>query len=478
MNKIVYSMAAVIMLIAACSVGKEYNRPGLDTADVSFRGATDRLIPQKPDTSSIAVIPWKTFFTDTTLQRLIVRVLANNYDLNTALNNISLNGEYLKQARIAWLPSVSANVSANSNRFSDNSLNGPGGFNLNNTIGASHIEDYSANIGVSWEIDIWGKVKNQKQAALASWLQSAEAAKSLQTRLIAATAAGYYNLQMLHEQLTIARENIALNDSIVNITHLQMENGAATALAVQQAEIQKKSTQSLIPTLEQALRIQENALSILMARQPGAISLDIVYNKFNIPAQFQTGIPAQLLSRRPDVRESEYALRAANAQIGLAQANMYPGLSISAVGGANSFQAANWLVLPASLFGNIAGNLIQPIFNKRKLKTKLNITKIEYEQAVANFKSKVLNAVSEVSDVLIQSEKLKEKIGITESQYSILQKAIPNAQLLFNNGMANYLEVITVEQNLLQNKLELADLKRQQVTAYIQLYRVLGGGVD
>jgi multidrug efflux system outer membrane protein len=470
-------MATVAMLTAACSVGKEYKRPDLDTVAVPFRGATDSTSAKKTNTSSIAVIPWKTFFTDTTLQRLIGRVLANNYDLNTAFNHINSNEEYLKQARVAWLPSISANVSASSNRFSDNSLNGPGGFNLNNTIGANHIEDYSANLGVSWEIDIWGKVKNQKKAALATWLQSAEAAKSLQTRLIAATAAGYYNLQMLREQLNIARENIALNDSIVSITRLQMENGAATALAVQQAEIQKKSTQSLVPTLEQALMIQENALSILMAQQPCHINMGADFYKFNIPAKFETGIPAQLLSRRPDVKESEYALRAANAQIGLAQANMYPALSINAVGGVNSFQAANWLVLPASLFGNVAGNLMQPIFNKRKLKTKLNITKIEYEQAANNFKSKVLNAAAEVSDALIQSEKLKEKLGITESQYGILQKAMPNAQLLFSNGMANYLEVITVEQNLLQNKLELADLKRQQITAYIQLYRALGGGV-
>ncbi|MFY0256045.1 efflux transporter outer membrane subunit [Chitinophaga sp. 30R24] len=473
----IYSMIAIAMLIASCRVGKEYQRPN-PGSDVSFREVNDSLPAQKTATVDIAAIPWKVFFTDTTLQHLISQVLDKNYDLATALNNIRKNEEYLKQAKVEWLPAVTANVAANTNRFADNSLNGPRGFNLNNTIGANHIEDYSVSLGVSWEIDIWGKIKNQKEVALTTWLQSEEAAKSLQTRLISATAAGYYNLLILHEQLEIAGNNVALNDTIVSMTQLQMENGEATILAVQQAAIQKKKTQSLIPTLEQAIQIQENALNILMAHQPQRIHVNTDIRHFDIPDQFATGIPAELLNRRPDVRESEYALRAANARIGLAQANMYPALSISAGGGLNAFQAVNWLSLPASLFGNIAGGVLQPVFNKRRLKTNLNVTRIEYEQAVTNFKSKFLNAVSEVSDALVQSEKLKEKLGITQSQADILQTAMPNAQLLFTNGMASYLEVIAVEQSLLQNKLELADLKRQQVTAYIQLYRALGGGTQ
>jgi len=355
-------------------------------------------------------------------------------------------------------------------------LNGENGFNLNNTIGADHLDDYSVNLGVSWEADIWGKIKNRKEAALVTYLQSQEAAKALQTRLIAASASAYYNLVMLHEQLDIAKRNLVLSDSIVQMMRLQMEGGEATALAVQQAQVQQKITASLIPTLELAVGIQENALGILMSRQPGSITTTKDMSGFIIPDHFKTGVPASLLSHRPDVRESELALRAANSRIGVAQANMYPALSINAVGGLNSFQSGNWLTLPASLFGNVAGNLMQPVFNKRRLKTQLAVSKIEYEQLVANFKRNVLAAATEVSDALIQSEKLKEKVEITYSKNSILKEAVPNARLLFTNGMANYLEVITVQQSLLQNELEIADLKKQQITAYIQLYRSLGGG--
>jgi multidrug efflux system outer membrane protein len=216
----------------------------------------------------------------------------------------------------------------------------------------------------------------------------------------------------------------------------------------------------------------------LMSRQPNVLPTTQDLSSFVIPDDFKTGIPASLLSHRPDIKESELVLRAANARIGVAQANMYPALSINAAGGLNSFQADKWLVLPASLFGNAAGNLLQPIFNKRQLRTQLNVSKIEYEQAVINFKSKLLNAAGEVSDALMQLEKLKEKIEIYNSQNLILQKAVPNSQQLFINGMANYLEIITAQQGLLKNELESADLKRQQITAYIQLYRSLGGGVQ
>lgn len=471
--KSINGIVIIVLLLASCHIGKEYSRPPLETS-VSFRSYNNDAL--QADTNNMATIRWKDFFTDTALQEIISSVLNRNYDMATALNNIRLNDEYLKQAKVSWQPSVSANVSTSTDHFSDNSLNGKNGFNLNNTIGGNHLDDYSVNLGVSWEIDIWGKVKNKTEAALATWLQSREVAKAVQTRLITSAASAYYNLLMLHEQLKIARRALALSDSIVQIVRLQMENGEVTTLAVEQAEAQQKNTASLIPTIELALGIQENALSILMSRQAGAVIITQDSFSFHIPEHFKTGVPAGLLSRRPDVKESELELRAANARIGLAQANMYPVFSINAQGGLNSFQAENWLVFPASLFGNVAGNILQPVFNKRQLKTQLNVTKIEYEKASINFKSKFLNAAAEVSDALMQSEKLKEKIDIYQSQYLILQKALPNAQKLFANGMANYLEVITTQQNLLQNELGLADLKRQQTTAYILLYRSLGGG--
>lgn len=214
-----------------------------------------------------------------------------------------------------------------------------------------------------------------------------------------------------------------------------------------------------------------------MANQPQEISTIAKLNSFSVPEKFAVGIPAATLSRRPDVRKSEYALQAANARVGIAQANRYPRLSITASSGLNAFKASDWFTMPASIVGNVAANLMQPIVNKRELKTQFEAAKIRRENATINFKAVVLKAVGEVSDAFVQLDKLKEQIDITQSQKDILQQAIPNAQLLFNSGMASYLEVIAAQQNALQNELTLADLKRQQINAYVFLYRSLGGGV-
>ncbi|WP_316836512.1 efflux transporter outer membrane subunit [Pedobacter nutrimenti] len=472
MNKLIYS-AVFLLLLSACQTVKEYSRPDLDVP-TNFRGAK----VQAQDENENNLISWKTFFSDNILQNMINIVLQRNYDLAQAMDNIRINQQYLKQSRAAWQPSISMNINAGSNYFSDNSLNGSNGFNLNNTIGVRHIDDYTIGSEISWEADIWGKLKNQKAEALAGWLQSQQAKRALQTRLIASTAIAYYNIIMLKEQLGITRKNLALSDSIVHLICLQQINGAATSLALQQAEVQRKSIEAIIPDLEETLFIQENALNFLMANQPATIPTLPITKDFEAPAGFFSGVPASLLRNRPDIKSKEYELQAANARIGYHQASLYPSLNITAAGGLNSFQSANWLNIPASVFGNLTGNLIQPLMNRRKLKTALNVSKISYEQKTNEFRNTVLQAIGEVSGSLFKTQKLKEKITIAQSKNKILHKAISDAGLLFTNGMANYLEVITVQQNLLENELSLAQLKKQQATAYVELFRALGGGAD
>jgi len=468
-------LLAASVLAYSCSTGRETVHTTGAVPDTFRTVAATPADAATADSTSIAQLEWKQFFTDTALQHIIDSVLARNFDMQVALNTITLNEAYLKQAKAAWLPAVQADLSANTSRPSQNSLNG---LNLADFVGTNHIEDYTAAVGVSWEVDVWGKIRQQKQASLAAYLQSTEAVKSLQTRLITASASAYYTLLMLHEQLGITRRNIALSDSTLRAVRLQYTAGQASILAVQQAEVQLEKTKAWIPKLEQALLMQENALSILMANEPREIAASAPLQSFAVPQRFAIGIPAAMVSRRPDVKESEYALEIADAQVGIAQANRYPALRITAAGGLNAFQASNWFVMPASLFGNLAGNVMQPVFNSRKLKTQFEAAKIQRENAVIRFRQTVLNAVGEVSDALAQLDKLREQIEITQSQKNKLEKAIPNAQLLFTNGMASYLEVITAQQNALQSELELADLKRQQIEAYVLLYRSLGGSVD
>ncbi|RYE09387.1 MAG: efflux transporter outer membrane subunit, partial [Sphingobacteriales bacterium] len=350
------------------------------------------------------------------------------------------------------------------------------GISAKSFLGSDHIDNYNASLNLSWEIDVWGKIRRQKEAALAQYLQTYEGTRAVQTQLVADIAQGYYNLLMLDKQLAIARRNLSLSDSTLNLTRLLKNAGETNQLAVQQADAQRQSTALLVPQLEQSMAIQENALQLLTGQLPGAIARKAKLDDEVLPAELNTGVPASLLSRRPDVRSNEMALVVANAQVGVAQGNMYPSLSISAQGGLESFKADKWFNVPGSLFGIGTGMILQPIFKSRTLKTQYEVAKIQREQAVLQFRQSVLNAVGEVTNALIQTEKLQQQRLIATGQVDTLQHAIKNAQLLFKSDMANYLEVITAQTSALQAELNLAAIQRQQLGAAVELYRSLGGG--
>lgn len=455
----------LVVGLAACRVGRDYTRPAL--------ALPEQFSNTAPSDSSIAGMDRTKFFTDTTLQSLISHALTGNYNMQLALKRIEIAQAYVKQAKAAWLPSVNAQAAASTTFPSKNSLNGT---SINQFFGTDHIEDYNLQVGLSWEIDVWGKIRRQKEAALASYLETYDGARAVQTSLVADIADSYYNLLMLDAQLDIAHRNVALSDTIVQMIRLQKTAGEVTELAVQQAEAQRQTADLLIPQLEQALAIQENALRILTGELPGTVtrssSLTATYLRDSLP----TGIPANMISRRPDVRAGEMALVAANAQVGVAQGNMYPSLNITASGGVNAFKASKWFSLPASLFGMAAGSITQPIFQRRELKTKLEVAKIQREEVVIRFRQLALDAIGEVSNALVKLDKLKAQQQIATRQVNTSLLATSQAQMLFRSGMANYLEVITAQGKSLQASLTQADITRQQLSANVELYRALGGG--
>lgn len=462
-----YLLAILLLVVlASCKVGKVYQRPDVALPD-QYRNA-----PASAD-SSIAVTDWNQLFTDPVLQKLIETALQQNLDLQVAMRRIDMTREYVKQAKVQLLPAINAQVSGSYTNPSENSLNG---ISLKNFLQTDHIEDYTASLGLSWEIDVWGRIRRQKEAAVADYLQTSEAAKAVKTALIANVANAYFNLLMLDEQIVIAQRNLELSDTIVRIMRLQKQSGEATELAVQQAIVQQQTAAILLPQLKQAIGIQEHALSLLLGEAPTDISRSATLRDISLPEQMSAGIPAALLSNRPDVKASEMSLVAANARAGAAQAEMYPTLNITASGGLNAFKASNWFSMPASLFGTVAGGLTQPLFQHRRLRTQWNVAKLQRDQAALEFRQSVLNAVREVSDALVSAEQLKDQYSIAAAQTDTLQKSIRYAQLLFRSGMANYLEVITVQGKMLQSELAQAQLKRQQLNAQVELYRSLGGG--
>jgi len=452
--------------LGACKVSKDIATPAAETPG-QFRTA------ETADTTSVANLPWKTFFSDPTLQQLIDSAIARNYDMQVALKSIQSAQLVLGQSKLGYWPDVNFNATYNLNRASDNSLNGQF---FPQFLGKPYQEDYNANIGISWELPIWGKIKNRQSLALAQYLQTTEARKALQTNLVEGVANGYYNLLMLDAQLNIAKANLALNDSTLTIIRLQYNSGDVTALGVQQAEAQEQTAAELIPQLEQSILIQENALSILTGSLPGSIARNKTLDQVPVRESLSAGVPAQLVSRRPDVRSSELALTAANANVGITKANLYPSLTITGQGGLNSFKASDWFNIPGSLFGIVGGGLTQPIFQRKQLKTQYELAKVDREKTVIQFRQSVLVAVGEVSDALAKITKLKEQQVVAARRVNTLQSAITNANSLFRNGLANYLEVITAQSNVLQSELELASIKKGQLSAEVELYRSLGGG--
>jgi len=444
--------------------------------------ALDKVNPELPetfkytataDTASVADLEWRQFFKDPILQSLIEKGIKNNYDLQIALKQVASSQERLLQAKYMQYPDISFGVSGQISRPSKNSMNGQ---SLNLFLGQSHVEDYNAAFNLSWEADIWGKIKNQQEVSRVQYLQTYEASKAIQTQVVAAIAQGYYNLLMLDKQMNVAKSNLELSKNTLDVTEKIWKGGETTSLGVQQAKARTESTELLISQLEQNIAIQENALSILVGENPAKITRTIEMSDSSLPQNISAGIPAAMVSRRPDVRQQELVLLESNSIVGIAQASMYPALRITANGGVNSFKIDNWFQIPASLFGSVLGGITQPIFQKRQLKTDLNVAKIQREKNVLAFRQSVLNAVGEVSDALVSNESLKAQEIKAAEQVSTLKDGIKSAELLYKGGMANYLEVITAQANSLQAELNLASIKRERLSSIVDLYRALGGG--
>ncbi|HVI46080.1 MAG TPA: efflux transporter outer membrane subunit [Chitinophaga sp.] len=453
-----------VTIIASCKVTRDYQRPDLQFP-AQYNGVS------YSDTSSVSDMPWNTFFTEPALQALIAKGIAHNNDMLTALKNIDIADQQLKQAKLFWTPQVSGQAGYQYNRPSANSLNG------SFLQGKNYFQDHQVTLNLTWELGIWGKIRRQKEAAADQYLQTYEAKKAVQTTVVSDIAKGFYNLLMLDKQLTITRENLVLSDSTLQITTLLMNAGTAnvTQLSIDQVKAQREGIAARIPLLEQNIILQENALQLLTGAYPGEIARSVKLTDMAAPQSVPAGLPATIVSRRPDVRAAELDVMAANARVGVAAADMYPKLTITSGIGFESLRASDWFK-PASWLANAAGGIVQPILNKRQYRTQYEIAKLNRDNSAIAFRQSVLRAVGEVSDALAQIDKLKEQERATYIQSADLHRAIEHALLLYQGDMANYLEVITAQSNALQADLGLANIHSNLLTAVVELYRSTGGG--
>jgi len=455
------------VVLSSCAVGNTYKRPHLDTP-AHYR----QLVNVTGDT---VLLPWRTFFKDPNLIALIDQALERNKDITVAMLNLEQLDLAYRQAKLGLLPNVDLNIGASRVYQSKNSLNG----SLSEQFtGEKYLDDFSATLLLSWEADIWGKAKLRKDVAHANYFAQHENLSALKTRIVVQVAQAYYNLVTLDEQLKVAQENILLSDSTLTMIQLQFQSAQVNSLGVEQAEAQKKTAELLVPLAKQHIAVQENALSILCGAYPDQIVRSPGLEGYKLDEPFAVGLPAHLLSRRPDVKAAEYAVVVANANIGLSKAAMYPTFSLSPSIGVNSFKFNNWFDLPGALVKNLAGNIAQPVFQKRALKTNYEISKIERQKSAEQFRLSVMTAVGEVSDALVKSKYATERMVLVEQKRTSLKKAQNDALLLYKSGMATYLEVILAQNNALQNDLEAISIHKEKYDAVTELYRALGGGVQ
>lgn len=468
--KVLYNIGISLftgMVLTSCVVGKKYSRADLN--------APEKYREDITLTGDTILHPWKSYYKDPMLVSLIEKALVKNNEVLIAMKSMEQLDLTYKQAKLSLLPTLDFDAGASRSYQSKNSLNGSLSAQF---IGKDYMDDYSANLRLSWEADIWGKAAMQKRDAKAGYFAQKENLSALKTRIIVQVAQSYYNLLGLDEQLKIAQKNIDLSNSTLSMMQMQYQSGLISSLALYQTEAQKKTAELLVPLAEANIAVQENALQILCGEYPDSITRSGNLDVAELNVTLSSGVPVSLLSRRPDVKAAEYAVMSANAKTGLAKATMYPTLSLSPSIGINSFEFDTWFNFPGSVTKTIAANLVQPIFKKRQLRTAYEIAVLEQEKAVVQFKQSFIVAVGEVSDAMSKLKNADKRMELATEKSVSLDKATHDANLLYKSGMATYLEVIVAQNSALQNDLDVVAIKLEKLNAAINLYRALGGGVE
>ncbi len=459
--KSIVILALLVLTLKSCFLAKEYEQPKeFEPNESLFR--TDNI---QKDSTSIAEISWRDFFLDESLQKHIEEGLENSIDIRIALNQILIANAYAKEAKAGFFPEINFDGGVNYQNLASNSQFG-GFFNL--------ITQYEADVNLSWEADIWGKIKSGQRAQQAAQLQSIAAHQAVKTDLVANIATTYFEITALDKQISITEKTIATRQESYETAKALKSSGQLTEVGVQQTKAQVHAAEAILIDLKNELRLAENRLSILKAiypTQPERNSLD----EIELASGTSEGYPIQLLQNRPDVREAEQAFVNAFQLENVARANLYPSLILNSSAGLQSLKFSDF-ISPNSFFYNAFGGVTQPIFNRRRLKTEREVAEIMKLQQALTFQQKVLQAGQEVSDALYQVDMFGLKIEAKDKEFSAYEHAYEGAKELLINGIADYLEVLNAQENVLQTELDLVQAKRDLFTSKVNLYRALGGG--
>jgi multidrug efflux system outer membrane protein len=455
--------AGAIGSLAGCNVGPKYQRPNY-AAPAAFRGADEAAVASDAK-SSLGDEQWATVYREPELQELIRKALANNYDLRIAAQRILEQQAQVRITRSQQFPTVT--------------VGGTGiGATLPSSLGTqipSPLVDGSFSLSAAWTPDFWGLYRKQTEAARAQLLAQTWAQRAVRLTLVQQVAAAYLQIRALDTQLEITKETLKVRQDSVDLTKTLESGGSVPLSDVRQAEQLLYAATSEIPQLEQQIQQQENAIALLLGENPGLVAHRDPNALAPPPQDLPTGLPSQLLERRPDIQQAEATLVAANAQIGVARAQFFPSLSISASGGVGGDSLSS-IFDPAgkTIYG--IGSLVQPLFEGGKLRGQLQLSQETQKELVLSYQRTIAGAFRDVSNALIALNKQRAYREQQEKLVEAAKDATRLARIRYQGGSAGYLEVLTTDSNLFAAQLNLVNAQQGEALTLVQLYSALGGG--
>lgn len=431
------------------------------------------------DTTNIAKVRWKDYFTDPHLTALIDTALMNNQELNITLQEIQIARNEVRIRKGEYLPFVGLRGGAGVEKVARYTR--PGAVEATTDIEPRKefpdpLQDYLVGAFASWEVDIWHKLRNAKKAAATRYLSTIEGKNFMVTNLVAEIANSYYELLALDNQLDIVKQNIDIQTNALEIVKLQKTATRVTELAVRRFEAQVFNTRSLQYDIQQSITETENRINFLVGRYPQPMPRSSQNFSDIVPDTIYAGIPSQLLANRPDIQQAELELAAAKLDVKAAKTNFYPSLDISAGIGLQAFNPTYLLKTPESMLFSLFGDLTAPLINRNAIKATYYSANARQIQAVYDYERTILNAYIEVANQLSMISNMEKRYDLKAKEVQALTQSITISNNLFKSARADYMEVLLTQRDALESKFELIEIKRQQMNAFVNIYRALGGG--
>ncbi len=455
--------AVALALLPACAVGPNYSRPELPAPPAH------RFFEGEAQAQSIADTPWWEIVKDQHLQSLISEAVVNNLDLRVATARVAEARAQYGIARSYLFPEVG--VSAGYQAEQGSRLSEP----PQGTAAKKTHQNWSAGFPISWEIDLFGRVRREKEAAFAAYLATEEGRRAALITLVADVASTYLFLRELDLQLDVARRTVQANEETVQFYEKRLQGGISNRLEVDRAVANRARTATVIPEIERQIALTENALCLLLGRPPGPIERGGPLTSDLVAPEVPVGLPAALLERRPDVLAAEQQLVAANANVGAAKALFFPTISITGILGTVSSEFSNLLKADANVW-QVSPGLFTPIFQGGRIRRNYDAAKARFEQAMAQYQRAALNSYREVANAIVTVKKLGEARVELENAVAALTNAAALSRSRYDAGLANYLEILNADQQLFDQELQLAQVRGDEIRAFVELYRALGGG--